>query len=385
LIQEKESIDAAIREEERDGGSEPAPATSTAAKDEGIAVDAISMLTAFEVNEKSATALYENRKVAVTGVLSGAFIPPVSVSMNMAAKGLAADAFVTMAGPPPSSVEDTLFVPGIKAYSENASLFGQANAPTVGDTVTLVCTFGDALRVSDVTGASGNGNANYSVMLKDCVLQTPTKAASEPNGYANPGAIPQAGDKNDPVDAYQPCVEATQHLQVPGKIDLDGPHDFSSTEGPRPQFTFLFSENGIDVYAVRTNKFGPAGYDRLALLVFQDEKVRREVLRSYITSGVVTWAYSDTGGQDWKPIVNFKYETLDFGWFHRSTGLEPSVSTAIFYAPPACDSVSEPSGARPSSMIGIYISASPSDLPHDSLRYRAAQALWKFQMQEGSK
>jgi hypothetical protein len=30
LIQEKESIDAAIREEERDGGSEPAPPTSTA-------------------------------------------------------------------------------------------------------------------------------------------------------------------------------------------------------------------------------------------------------------------------------------------------------------------------------------------------------------------
>src|ERR1700675_2109182 len=48
-------------------------------------------------------------------------------------------------------------------------------------------------------------------------------------------------------------------------------------------------------------------------------------------------------------------------------------------------SVSEPSGARPSSMIGVYISSSPSDLPHDSLRYRAAQALRKFQMRENSK
>ena len=174
-------------------------------------------------------------------------------------------------------------------------------------------------------------------------------------------------------------------MRVPEQIDLDLPHDFSSSEEPPPQFTFLFSEHGVDVYAVRTNKFGPAGYDRLALLVFQDEKVRREVLRSYITSGLVKWAYSDTGGQDWKPIVNFKYVTLDFGWFQRQTGWEPSVQSAVFYAPPACDSVSEPSGARPSSVIGVYISASPSDLPHDSLRYRAAQALRKFQMQEGWK
>ncbi len=123
----------------------------------------------------------------------------------------------------------------------------------------------------------------------------------------------------------------------------------------------------------------------LALLIFQDEQVRRETLRSYITSGLVTWAYSDTGRQDWKPIVNFKYVTLDFRWFQRKTGWEPSVMITAFYAPLACDSLSEPAGARPSSMIGVYVSNSPSDLPHDSLRYRAAQALRKFQMQEGSR
>jgi hypothetical protein len=100
------------------------PASSPSrATDKVIRVDVASLLTAFEVDEKAAAAQYENRKAAVTGPLSGAFIPPVSVSMNMAAKGLADDAFVTMAGPPPSSVEDTLFVPGINAYSENASLF----------------------------------------------------------------------------------------------------------------------------------------------------------------------------------------------------------------------------------------------------------------------
>jgi len=221
--------------------------------------------------------------------------------------------------------------------------------------------------------------------LRGCTLQTHREGPTEPKKNASPGASPQTSDQNDPVDAYQACLEATQPLRVPEQIDLDLPHDFSSSEEPHPQFTFLFSEHGVDVYAVRTNKFGPAGYDRLALLVFQDEKVRREVLRSYITSGLVTWAYSDNGGQDWRPIVNFKYVTLDFRWSQRETGWEPWVWTAILYAPLACNSVSEPAGARPSSMIGVHISGSPSDLPHDSLRYRAAQALRKFQMEEGSK
>jgi hypothetical protein len=148
---------------------------------------------------------------------------------------------------------------------------------------------------------------------------------------------PSSSEANDPVDTYHPCVEATQRLRVPEQVDLDLPGDFSSAKEPSPQFTFLFSDQGIDVYAVRTNKFGPAGYHRLALLVFQDEKVRREILRSYITSGLVQWAYSDAGTQDWKPVVNFKYVTLDFAWSHRETGWEPWVQTTVFYAPPACN------------------------------------------------
>jgi hypothetical protein len=197
-------------------------------------------------------------------------------------------------------------------------------------------------------------------------------------------AAAQAVEPKDPVDVYQPCAQAAQTLRVPDQIDLDEPGDFSSPKEPPPQFTFLFSEHGTDVYAVRTNRFGPAGYDRLALLVFQDDKTRRDVLRGYIASGLVKWAYSDTGAQDWKPIVNFKYVTLDFKWFRRETGLEPSIISAEFYTPPDCNSVSEPRGARPSSLIGVYMNARFSPLPHDSVRYRAAQALWKFQMGERS-
>ena len=213
----------------------------------------------------------------------------------------------------------------------------------------------------------------YYVNLRNCTIKS------------DPGFTPGSAGKIDPVDTYQPCPEATQRVLIPEQIDLDLPGDFSSPERPSPQFTFLFSEHGIDVYAVRTNKFGPAGYNPLALLVFQDEKVRREMLRSYIASGLIHWAYSDTGTQDWKPIVNFKYLTLDFGWSHGETGWEPWVQSTVFYAPPACDSVSEPAGSRPSSMIGVYIAPSPVALPHDSLRYRVAQALRNYEMHENLK
>ena len=148
----------------------------------------------------------------------------------------------------------------------------------VGETVTLFCTFGDAIRVSDQ-------NLRYSVTLKDCALQKPPIENSSPSRTA------QAGERKDPVNDYQPCVQATQPLRVPDQIDLDEPVDFSSSEEPPPQFTFLFSEHGVDVYAVRTNKFGPAGYDRLALLVFQDDKFRRDVLRGYISAGLVQFGF----------------------------------------------------------------------------------------------
>lgn len=360
------------------------PKASPGITDKVISIDAPSLIGAYQTDEKAASARYENKKLEVTGVVSGFY------KADPGFFGHADAALITVGEPHPIALDETLQIPGISAYSEDSSLFGQPNTIAiadrlrVGETVTVVCTARDPMPVSEKP-LGILVSSEYRVILRDCTLQTPPRGATEPNENANPGAIPQAGDQNDPVDAYRPCPEATQHLRVPEQIDLDGPSDFSSSEEPPPQFTFLFSEQGIDVYAVRTNKFGPAGYDRLALLVFQDEKVRRETLRSYITSGLVRWAYSDTGGQDWKPIVNFKYVTLDFGWFQRKTGWEPSVKIAAFYAALACDSVSEPSGARPSSMIGVYISASPSDLPHDSLRYRAAQALRKFQMQQGSK
>lgn len=85
-------------------------------------------------------------------------------------------AFITMGAPHVSSVEETLFLPGIKAYSETSSLFGQRDTLitdqlTVGETVTLVCTFGDAFRVDGLRVGSSNEHSGYSVTLEDCKIQ----------------------------------------------------------------------------------------------------------------------------------------------------------------------------------------------------------------------
>jgi hypothetical protein len=122
-----------------------------------VIIRAADLLAAVQADEKTASARYQGRKIAVTGTLTGVFIPSADISLRVAERGGSADAFVTMGGPTPASVEETLLLPGIAAYSEESSLFGQRamNSVTdqlrVGGTVTLNCTFKDALRVSDLT------------------------------------------------------------------------------------------------------------------------------------------------------------------------------------------------------------------------------------------
>lgn len=135
-----------------------------------ISIDAVSLLAAYASDEPSARARYEDKRLVVTGVLTGVFIPTTATTMRMAEKGLAAHAFVTMGGPRPNSAEETLFLPGIKAYSGASSFFGQrdtgaiADKLRIGETVTLVCTCGRAFRAE-------NGTNGYSVDLDDCILQ----------------------------------------------------------------------------------------------------------------------------------------------------------------------------------------------------------------------
>ena len=133
--------------------------------DEIISIDAPTFLAAYRSDETAANTKYKNRKVSITGVLTGVFIPSIDISMK---GGLP---LITMGGPQLTSVAETLLLPGITAYSEGSSVFGHRDATEIADqvevgkTVTIVCTCGEAFRVSD------HGNADYSVTLKDCTLK----------------------------------------------------------------------------------------------------------------------------------------------------------------------------------------------------------------------
>ena len=106
-----------------------------------LAVEAGALLASFQDDEDGAQSKYEGRRVAVTGALTGVFVPPPGQVIKMAEKGLAATAFATMGGPRIASAEESLMLPGITAYSEDGSLFGQQTLPPirVGQVVTLVC------------------------------------------------------------------------------------------------------------------------------------------------------------------------------------------------------------------------------------------------------
>lgn len=204
-------------------------------EDKVISIDAASLLSAYQTDEKTAIAQFENRKVAVTGVLTGVFIPSIDVSMRVAASGGTADAFVTMGGPSPASAEETLLLPGITAYSEASSLFGQQsmNAITdqlnVGETVTLVCTCKDALRVSDLAISRYNGTVDYSVTLEDCTLQNNSQPESPNPGPAQiqssqeaaaPGSTPTPEDAAPAPVAEQPAEEQNQNSETQSRSSI---------------------------------------------------------------------------------------------------------------------------------------------------------------------
>jgi hypothetical protein len=176
-----------------------------------VAIRAADLLAAFQADERTASARYQGQKIAVTGTLTGVFIPSVDISFRVAEHGGSADAFVTMGGPTPASVEETLLLPGIAAYSEESSLFGQRamNSVTeqlrVGETVSLNCTFKDALRVSDLAISRYNGELDYSIQLDNCIL----KENEEANGLRDSEAR-NASNSSPAQTQQQPSVPSGQ-------------------------------------------------------------------------------------------------------------------------------------------------------------------------------
>jgi hypothetical protein len=148
--------------------------------DEAISVDSNTILSAYQSNEQIANARYANRTIAITGDLTNVFVPSLAAALRMTQKGFEADAFVTMGGSIPSSVEESVLTPGIIAYSRNGSIFGQqgdANSSQlrIGRTVTLVCKC-DGGHPSVVQVDNSANHYNYSVLMEDCTLKSPAGA-----------------------------------------------------------------------------------------------------------------------------------------------------------------------------------------------------------------
>ncbi len=183
--------------------------------------------------------------------------------------------------------------------------------------------------------------------------------------------------QSSPVDSYTPCAKATQRLNVPADIHLDGP----GVERPGHQWklSFIFSQDGIDAYVVQT------GERWSVLLIFQDEKVRREQLRYAVNSGLISWMYFQTnlGRQNWKPIADLKYVRMEFSWLGDSDNQQIFLNYAEYFAPLECDSLTTFPNTMPSSLLGNYLNISPSTpLPTNSLAYKAAVEMDKARAED---
>jgi hypothetical protein len=183
----------------------------------------------------------------------------------------------------------------------------------------------------------------------------PKPALDTTMGSSQPGPLdPFAANL---METHAPCVEATQHLQVP-----EGIHPTL----PGKTFSFMFSQDGIDAYLISLPR-------QLVLLVFQDDKTRREYLRSFIGSGSVNWIANSH--QDQKAIVSFKYATFRFGVRFKGVVF---LDEATFYAPGECYSRKTSIGALTGDELGYFAGQSRMLYDGNGVLYKAAIELQKL-------
>jgi hypothetical protein len=148
--------------------------------DSALTVGADALLAAYQQDERGAESKYKHRRLTVTGTLTGVFVPTAEQALEMAQKDFTATALVTMGGPRISSPAEVLLLPGISAYSNKASFFGeQEYIPLrVDQVVTLACKCdGGSPAMAKVAGTG----PTYKVLLSDCTLEAPNPIASQTN------------------------------------------------------------------------------------------------------------------------------------------------------------------------------------------------------------
>jgi hypothetical protein len=180
------------------------------------------------LNDKTETAeaRYTGKRIQVTGIVTGVFIPSIETSRRvLESRGTGitdeqggAGSFITMGGPYPHSVEETLLLPGIEAWSKTGDslqpTFGEPNIESlagrlvVGKEASILCTF---------RSSSGSSPTEISVSLEDCTLESspplPAPVAGQPAAPASPtpenimraineaDSSPEYKSKPYPVDA----------------------------------------------------------------------------------------------------------------------------------------------------------------------------------------
>jgi hypothetical protein len=157
---------------------------------------------------------------------------------------------------------------------------------------------------------------------------------------------------------YSPCAKATQPFQI-DDVRLTSPGQIPPEQSR--QFKLMFSQAGVDVYAVRIGKQWTS-----VLIIFQDEKSRRAFIRLLVSAVALSW--------NQEPTINLKYVTLEFSWVTQHTEPEPFILNATFYAPIACYSRKLYQETLASSVIGGYVNASPQYIldPNEVVLYKAA-------------
>ena len=182
------------------------------------------------LNDKTETAedRYKGKRIQVTGIVTGVFIPSIETSrrvLESRGKGISdeqggAGSFITMGGPYPHSVEETLLLPGIEAWSKTGDslqpTFGEPNIESlagrlvVGKEASILCTF---------RSSSGSSPTEISVSLEDCTLES-----------SPPLPVPVAGQPASPTPenimrAMNEVDSSPENKSKPYPVDADLEND----------------------------------------------------------------------------------------------------------------------------------------------------------------
>jgi TonB family protein len=262
----------------------PSPDAPVDSSEKVISVAGVQFRKEYEEDDRAADARYKNRRVLVTGTLTGLAVPSMEEGMKMARKGLEANAVLMMDSPPvPESAfrsGEAMFYPGITAHSKNGSFFGLSGLDARSaidqweqhdEMVTLLCTVGDSYHVSELTGSPRSMFGDVNINIGDCTTQR-TPPPEEDNGaiapqYSEEAAMLMYGIiaqkiHPEPLDASftQPKIIAVDHNDTAAKGEDDSPMKGISgtvilecvvdTDGKCPQWHILKSVDPREDQAV---------------------------------------------------------------------------------------------------------------------------------------